>query len=82
MDVWQLQDAKNKFSEVVQRACTEGPQLVTRRGMDAVVIVSAREYQKMQRPKKGLVEFMRTSPLSDVKLDLERLRDTPRETDL
>ncbi len=82
MDAWQLQDAKNKFSEVVERARTVGPQLVTRRGVEAVVIVSAEEYAKMSRPGKGLLEFMRESPMVGADLDLDRSRDVSRDVEL
>ena len=46
---WQLQDAKNRFSEVVEKALTEGPQRVTRRGKPAVVVVAADEYERLRR---------------------------------
>ena len=82
MDTWQLQDAKNKFSEVIERARTRGPQLVTRRGKEAAVVVSAEEYRRLSRPRVGLVEFLRNSPLMEVTLDLDRQRDKPREIDL
>ena len=82
MDIWQLQDAKNKFSEVVDRARTRGPQLVTRRGREAAVVVSAEEFKRLMRPRRSLAEFMRDSPLGAAGLDLERVRDDPREVEL
>lgn len=60
---WALQDAKNHFSEVVDRAMEDGPQTVTRHGREAVVVVAANEYRKMTQPAGSLVEFMRRSPL-------------------
>ncbi len=48
-NTWQLQDAKNRFSEVVEKAVTEGPQHVTRRGKDTAVVLSSREYARLQR---------------------------------
>ena len=59
---WQLQDAKNRFSEVVERALKEGPQTVTRHGKPAVVIISAAEYEKTQAPQKSLIELLRECP--------------------
>jgi|SRR5262245_6166708 len=51
---WKLQDAKARFSEVVRRAQTEGPQRVTVHGKDAVIVVSASQYAKQQSSgKKG-----------------------------
>jgi prevent-host-death family protein len=81
-DAWPLQDAKNRFSEVVERALHEGPQVVTRRGKEAVVIVSAAEYRKSQAPRESLFEFLRKSPLFGVRLDLRRSKDTGRNIEL
>jgi antitoxin Phd len=44
---WQLQEAKAKFSELVDRAVADGPQIVTRRGEETVVVVSVREWQEL-----------------------------------
>jgi prevent-host-death family protein len=81
-DTWQLQDAKNRFSEVVERALHRGPQTVTRRGKEAVVVMAAGKYHELTRPKTSLLEFFRQSPLYGVELNLERDRDTGREVDL
>jgi prevent-host-death family protein len=75
MEKWKLQDAKNRFSEVVQKAMDQGPQWVTRRGKDAVVVLSASEYRRLSAPKPDLAEFLRKSPLFEVELDLERKKD-------
>jgi len=79
---WQLQEAKNRLSEVVRKARQEGPQVITLHGRDAVVVVSAREYRRIAQSKGGLVEFVRKSPLAGVALDLRRSRDTGRPVDL
>jgi prevent-host-death family protein len=79
---WQLQDAKNRFSEVVEKALKEGPQTVTRRGTDAVVVISAGHYHRLIGRKKGLVDFLRKSPLVGVDLDIERSLESAREVDL
>lgn len=76
---WKLQDAKNRFSEVVETAIKEGPQEITRHGEHAVVVISYALYQELNRPKQNLVDFFRNSPLYDIELDLERAKDTPRE---
>ena len=59
---WQLQDAKNRFSEVVERALKEGPQTVTRHGKAAVIIVSVADYEKSQVTRKSLIELLRECP--------------------
>lgn len=80
---WQLQDAKNRLSELVRKAKKEGPQVITLRGADAVVVVAAEEFRKLsRRPKGSLVDFFRKSPLAGVKLDLARSRDTGRPVEL
>ncbi|KAF0243096.1 MAG: prevent-host-death family [Planctomycetota bacterium] len=81
-DTWPLQDAKNRFSEVVERALHEGPQYVTRRGKEAVVIVAVEEFRKARAPRESLFEFLQKSPLRGVRLDLRRSRDTGRRIDL
>ncbi|HYN28121.1 MAG TPA: type II toxin-antitoxin system Phd/YefM family antitoxin, partial [Burkholderiales bacterium] len=79
---WQLQDAKNRFSELVRKAREEGPQVITLHGRDAVVVVSANEYRKLSRPRGNLVDFFRKSPLVGAELDLVRSRDTGRRIEL
>ena len=83
MTRWQLQDAKNRLSELVRKAADEGPQMITLRGDDAVVVVAADEYTRLTRKSDGtLVDFFRKSPLSGVELDLSRSRDTGRRVKL
>lgn len=79
---WQLQDAKNQLSEVVRKAQSEGPQVITRHGTDAAVVVSARDYGKLSRPRGKLVDFFRQSPLVGVDLELTRDQDTGRKVAL
>ena len=56
IDTWQLQDAKNRFSEVVKKALVNGPQIVTKRGVETVIVLSVKEYRKLKRPKNSLVD--------------------------
>ena len=81
MELWQLQEAKNKFSEVVEKAIKNGPQIITRRGIETVVIISVEDYQKLTQPKTSIVDFFRKSPLRGVDLDLTRNKDVGREID-
>lgn len=82
MPKWKLEDAKDQFSRLVRRAMAGEPQRVTRRGRDAVVVISAEEYDRLTRPAVGIVEFLAGSPLADVDLDLSRAPDTGRDVDL
>ena len=80
-NTWQLQDAKSKFSQLVERAMHNKPQFVTRHGHNAVVVLSFEEYKKIIKPKNDLVTFLRNSPLADIDLDTARSKDLPRETE-
>ena len=80
--IWPLQDAKNRFSEVVEVALTKGPQWVTRRGREAVVVVSAKEFVRRNKVRESLAEFFHKSPLQGLDLDGVRSRDTGRPVDL
>lgn len=86
MRIWKLEDAKNQFSRVVREALTGRPQRVTRGGRDAVVVIAAEEYERLTRPRIGLVDFLQKSPLAEAlaagDLDLTRSRDSARDVDL
>jgi prevent-host-death family protein len=66
-----LQDAKARFSELVRRAKSEGPQLVTVHGREEVVIMSTEEFRRLKGDLTGkeLVALMRDSPLRDVDIE-------------
>jgi prevent-host-death family protein len=81
---WRLQDAKARFSEVVREAQQRGPQWVTLHGKDAVVIVGAGEFERLQRPMTGrdIVAALTTSPLAEVKFDRLTIKAKVRNLDL
>ena len=78
---WRLAEAKNRFSEVVNRALSEGPQTVSRRN-DSVVILSQQEYDRLSGNRPGFKEFLlkHTVPLDD--LDLSRDKSPMRDIEL
>jgi antitoxin Phd len=76
---WQLQDAKAKFSLLVQKAIDDGPQTVTRRGKPAVVVLSAEQFELMKKRQISFKDLLAMVSLEDV--DLERNKDLPREID-
>jgi antitoxin Phd len=76
MDTWKLQDAKARFSEVVDRALRHGPQVVTRHGEKAVVVVAYRDFAAVG-PAQDFTSFLLSAPKVD--LDLERPRRRPRK---
>jgi antitoxin Phd len=69
---WQLQEAKNRFSEVVDEAIKRGPQVITRRGVETAVLLSVADYRKMVLGAPSITEFFRNSPLVGEDLDLSR----------
>jgi prevent-host-death family protein len=79
---WQLQDAKNKFSNLVEKAQSSGPQIVTKHGRETVVVLSIEEYKKLIKPQKSLVQFLRSSPLASTELDVTRTKELPRDLEL
>jgi len=78
MHTWQLQDAKSRFSEVVDLTLKEGPQLVTRRGQEAVVILAAHEYRRLSGGTPSLIATLLNAPRGEP-LDLERSAEPIRE---
>lgn len=81
---WALQDAKNRFSEVVNAAQQSGPQIVTRRGLDTAVVLSFEDYQKLERrrPARSIVELLRSAPKVSGGLASERAPDLSRPVEL
>ena len=65
MTTWQVQQAKTHFSEVIERAQSEGPQTITKHGKPRAVVLSATEYEALSngkaKPKKSFVEFLLSS---------------------
>jgi prevent-host-death family protein len=85
MSTWQVQEAKSRFSELIERAEKEGPQTITRHGKPSAVVVSMAEYEALRERgggRQSLVDFLLNSGpiLEDV--NLERSKDTGREIDL
>ena len=72
---WELEDAKSRFSELFNRALTEGAQVVSRRGKEKVVVIAKDEYDRLTHPQGSLAEFMLNSPLADSESNLERVKD-------
>jgi prevent-host-death family protein len=77
--VWSIANAKARFSDVVERARRDGPQLVTRRGKAAVVVVSAEEWENKNRRTGSLADFFLMSPLRGSGIELERQPDGLRD---
>jgi antitoxin Phd len=77
---WQIQEAKAKFSELVQKAIDEGPQTVTRRGKDIVVVVSAQQFELMKKRQIDLKDLL--PYLAPDEAYLERDKSLSRDVEL
>src|SRR6266436_10084398 len=79
---WTVAEAKAKFSQVIERAMSEGPQTITRKGRTAAVVVGAEEWQRKTKRVGNLAEFFAASPLRGSGLKLRRLKDRARKISL
>ncbi len=82
VQVWSVAEAKAKFSEMIERAISEGPQTITRKGRTAAVVVGADEWQRKTRRVGNLAEFFAASPLRGSGLKVRRLKKHPRKISL
>lgn len=83
MKSWAVSEAKAKFSEVVDAALGGEPQIITRRGADAAVVVSAESYRALTRRRNGsLVEFFARSPHREIEIAPKRDRASGRNVRL
>ncbi len=83
MTTWQIQEAKNKFSELIDKTLSEGPQTVTKHGTEVAVVMPIDQFRKLTAPKERLGDFLLNSPLRSSELVIERdLTAQLREVDL
>jgi antitoxin Phd len=81
MATWQLQEAKTKFSEVIEEATTKGPQIITRHGAERAVVLSIAEYRALTAHKPDLRAYLLGGPRFD-DFEVDRDTDAGREVDL
>ena len=79
---WTVAEAKAKFSELLERAQSEGPQKITKHGRTTAVIVAAEQWEKKSKRKGSLAEFFAASPLRGSGMKIERLRGGLRHVNL
>lgn len=82
VDTWTVAQAKAKFSQVIEKARSLGPQTITRNGRRAAVVVAAEEWERKTKRKGNLAEFFASSPLRRSGLKIERLRGGVRTAGL
>lgn len=81
MHKWQLHEAKNKLSSLIDVAIDGKAQCITRRGEEAVVVISMEEYKKLKNQKPNLKEFLSKGPKFE-DLEIDRAHGRARELDL
>jgi prevent-host-death family protein len=81
---WQIQEARQRFSELLRAAEAGEPQIVTKHGAEVAVVIDIAEYRRLRGDQVGLMEYLRVDPVTDVDLDAEihRPHAEPRDIDL
>ena len=78
---WQLQEAKQRLSEPVQRVLDENPQTMTRRGQEVVVVIAMNEFQQLRAKTPDFRDLLLSAPDFE-KLQMVRSDEAPRAVDL
>lgn len=81
MAVWQIQEAKSRFSEVIEEANSKGPQIITRHGSERAVVLSITDYRALTAHKPDLKQYLLGGPKVD-SFEVKRDRDTGRKVSL
>jgi prevent-host-death family protein len=81
-DNWTVAEAKARFSELLDKARSEGPQTITKHGRTAAVVVSAEEWERKSKRSGNLAEFFAASPLRGSGIEIKRRKDRPRKVSL
>ena len=79
---WQVQEAKQRFSEVLRAAESGEPQIVTKHGEEVAVVIDIAEYRRLRGESLSLMDFLRVDPAADADFEAVRRPDLPREIDL
>jgi prevent-host-death family protein len=78
---WPVQDAKQRFSELIRTATEDGPQIVTRHGEDVAVVIGIGDYRRLKGETTEFKDYLRAGPAFD-DLDISRSAELPRGVDL
>lgn len=81
MNTWQVQEAKARFSELLEKATEDGPQVITRHGKSKAVLLDYETYELMRKRKPTLAEILTSGPKFD-EFEIERIQDGPRDVEL
>ena len=81
MTIWQVHIAKSRFSELLQKAESEGPQVITRHGKETAVVLSAEAFRRLEAAKPDFKEYLLSGPKFD-SFDIPRDMDSGRDVEL
>jgi prevent-host-death family protein len=79
---WQVQEAKQRFSEVLRAAQSGEPQIVTKHGEEVAVVIDIAEYRRLRGESMTFMEYLRADASADADFETERAPDLPRDVDL
>jgi prevent-host-death family protein len=79
---WQVQEAKQRFSEVLRAAVSGEPQIVTKHGEEVAVVMDIAEYRRLRGESMTFMEYLRAEPSADESFEVRRAGDLPRGVDL
>ena len=79
---WQLQEAKSKFSKLVDEVIEDGYHTITRNGRPVVIVISQKDFDRYLKSEDTLIDFFMKAPFPEYDLDITRDKDTGREVDL
>ncbi len=79
---WQVQEAKQRFSELLRAAKAGEPQIVTRHGEEVAVVLDIAEYRRLHGQAVTFADYLRSEPFCDAELEIERSGELPRDVDL
>lgn len=82
MATWQVQEAKSHFSEVLEKAVSEGPQTITKHGQARAVVLSIEAYEALSNNKPSLIDYLMNEGPKFDDFEAERDRSPGREIDL
>jgi antitoxin Phd len=71
-NIWHLKEAKDNFSKVILQALDNGPQFITKRGLEVAVIISCEKYYEMKKNKIKVSQFFQNSPLANLKIERDQ----------
>jgi prevent-host-death family protein len=80
--IWQVQEAKARFSQLIQEVENGSHYTITKNGHPVAVVMSTSEFEKMKRFDDSLLDFFKQAPFPDIDLDVNRSKETGRDVDL